>query len=198
MTGTVQVAYFITHPDVLIDPGVPVPDWKLAPCGRARMVRASASSWMAGVRSIWCSAERKSRDAASILGEQLGLSVAGLVGLGENDRSATGYLPAAEFESVADRFFAQPEQSVRGWERAIDAQRRIVTAVDHVCAAAAGCGGDLAIVSHGGVGTLLLCHLRGEAISRAHDQPRNNGGNYFAFDVGIRRVRHGWRAIDES
>jgi broad specificity phosphatase PhoE len=198
MTGTVQVAYFITHPDVLIDPAVPVPDWKLAPCGRARMVRASASSWMAGVRSIWCSAERKSRDAASILGEQLGLSVAGLVGLGENDRSATGYLPAAEFESVADRFFAQPEQSVRGWERAIDAQRRIVTAVDHVCAAAAGCGGDLAIVSHGGVGTLLLCHLRGEAISRAHDQPRNNGGNYFAFDIATRRLRHGWRAIDES
>jgi broad specificity phosphatase PhoE len=198
MTGTVQVAYFITHPDVLIDPGVPVPDWKLAPRGRARMVRASASSWMAGVRSIWCSAERKSRDAASILGEQLGLSVAGLVGLGENDRSATGYLPAAEFESVADRFFAQPEQSVRGWERAIDAQRRIVTAVDHVCAAAAGCGGDLAIVSHGGVGTLLLCHLRGEAISRAHDQPRNNGGNYFAFDIATRRLRHGWRAIDES
>ena len=162
------------------------------------MVRASASPWMAGVRSVWCSAERKARDAASTLGEQLGLSVAELVGLGENDRSATGYLPAAEFESVADQFFAQPERSVRGWERAVDAQCRIVAAVDHVLAASAGCGGDVVIVSHGGVGTLLLCHLRGEAISRTHDQPRNNGGNYFAFDIATRRLRHGWRAIDES
>lgn len=197
MTGAAQVAYFITHPDVLIDPGVPVPDWALAPRGRARMTRALALPWMAGVRRAWCSTERKARDGARILADQLGLSVAELVGLGENDRSATGYLPRAEFEAVADQFFAQPDHSVRGWERAVDAQRRIVAAVDHVLGASAGCDGDIAIISHGGVGTLLLCHLRGEAISRARDQPPNNGGNYFAFDVATRRLRHGWRPIDE-
>ena len=197
MTGTAQVATFITHPDVLIDPAVPVPDWKLAPRGRARMARASALPWMAGVRGVWCSTERKARDAARILAEQLGLSVTELAGLGENDRSATGYLPRTEFDSVADQFFARPDHSVRGWERAADAQRRIVAAVDHVLAASAGCDGDIVIVSHGGVGTLLLCHLRGAAISRAHDQPPNNGGNYFAFDVVARRLRHGWRPIDE-
>jgi len=198
MTGTAQVATFITHPDVLIDPAVPVPDWKLAPRGRARMARASALPWMAGVRGVWCSTERKARDAARILAEQLGLSVTELAGLGENDRSATGYLPRTEFDSVADQFFARPDHSVRGWERAADAQRRIVAAVDHVLAASAGCDGDIVIVSHGGVGTLLLCHLRGEAITRVHDQPPNNGGNYFAFDVATRRLRHGWRPIDES
>ncbi len=198
MTDAAQVAYFITHPDVLIDPAVPVPDWKLAPVGRARMVHALTLPWMAGVRGIWCSRERKARDAASILAGHLSLSVAELAGLGENDRSATGYLSRNEFETVADEFFARPDHSVRGWERAADAQRRIVAAVDHVLAASAGCGGDIAIISHGGVGTLLLCHLRGDAISRAHDQPPNNGGNYFAFDVAARRPRHGWRPIDES
>jgi broad specificity phosphatase PhoE len=85
---------------------------------------------------------------------------------------------------------------VRGWERAADAQRRVVTAVDHVVAASADSSGDVAIISHGGVGALLMCHLRGEAISRKHDQPPGNGGNYFAFAARSRQLRHGWRSID--
>src|SRR5206468_2942934 len=115
-----------------------------------------------------------------------------LAELGENDRSATGYLPKLEFEATADRFFATPEQSVRGWERAVDAQRRILGAVERVTSASAGCGGDIAIVSHGGVGALLLCALAGHSISRQHDQPGTAGGNYFGFDSRTRRIRHSW------
>jgi hypothetical protein len=33
----VSTVFFITHPDVAIDPGVPVPDWPLNERGRARM-----------------------------------------------------------------------------------------------------------------------------------------------------------------
>ena len=186
---------FITHPDVVIDPTLPVPDWPLSSLGRARMVRALALPWVAWIGTIWCSTERKARDGADILAAHLGLPVAERADLGENDRSATGYLPRAEFEAVADRFFACPEQSVRGWERAADAQRRIVAAVDYVCAASVGLG-NIAIVSHGGVGTLLLCHLRGVRISREHDQPPNNGGNFFAFDAATHRLHRGWQPID--
>jgi broad specificity phosphatase PhoE len=170
-----RTAYFLTHPDVLIDPIVPIPDWPLSPRGRDRMNRALSLPWVGGVRGIWCSAERKARDGAAILGQHLNLPVTELPGLGENDRSATGYLPKVEFEAVADRFFAHPTQSVRGWERAADAQARIVAAIHHVLGASA--EGDIAVVSHGGVGTLLLCYLRGDAISRQHDQPATNGGN---------------------
>lgn len=190
-------AYFVTHPDVLIDPAVPVPDWPLSPRGRERMARALDQPWVGGIGAVWCSTERKARDGASILAGHLGLPVAEWAALGENDRSATGYLPRAEFEAVADEFFAYPERSVRGWERAIDAQHRIVAAVDHVLAASAGCGGDVAIVSHGGVGTLLLCHLLGGPIGREHDQPPNNGGNFFAFDAASRALLHDrWQALD--
>lgn len=191
-----HTAYFVTHPDVLIDPAVPVPDWPLSPRGRERMACALALPWVPGVRAVWCSTERKARDGAEILADHLRVSVTALEGLGENDRSATGYLPRDEFEATADEFFAHPERSVRGWERAADAQRRIVAAMDQVLAASAGCGGDVAVVSHGGVGTLLLCHLRGEKIDRKHDQPPNNGGNYFAFDADTRTLHHGWRAVD--
>ena len=196
MIGAAQVVYFVTHPDVLIDPAEPVPDWPLTPRRRQRMTHALALPWVGGIRAVWCSKERKAREAAEILAGHLSLSVAELAELGENDRSATGYLPSAAFEATADLFFAKPDQSVRGWERAADAQHRIVAAVDHVLAASADCSGDVAIISHGGVGTLLLCHLRGETISRKHDQPPGSGGNYFAFAAHARQLHHGWRSID--
>ena len=95
---------------------------------------------------------------------------------------------------MAELFFAHPETSIRGWERAVNAQRRIVAAVEGVIAAAP--EGDVAIVAHGGVGALLLCHLLGALIGRAHDQPPNNGGNHFTFDAASRHLLHGWRPID--
>ena len=158
------------------------------------MERSLALPWVAGVRQVWCSTERKARDGACVVAEHLGLPVRELATLGENDRSATGYLPRAEFEAVADQFFAQPGESIRGWERAVDAQRRIAGAIETVLAADK--PGDVAIVAHGGVGALLLCYLRHVPISREHDQPPGNGGNYFAFDAVTRLVRHGWVAID--
>jgi broad specificity phosphatase PhoE len=80
------------------------------------------------VRRIFASSERKARDAAQILADGLGLSGYSVVdGLGENDRSAAGYLAQQEFEAAVDSFFAQPQTSVQGWELAADAQARIVS-----------------------------------------------------------------------
>ena len=196
MTSSARTVYFVTHPDVLIDPAITVSEWPLSLRGRERMAHVLALPWINEVRALWCSTEQKARDGADMLAKHVDLPVAELVGLGENDRSATGYLPRAEFEAVADLFFAHPNESIRGWEKAVDAQRRIVCAIQEVLTVSASCGGDIAIVAHGGVGTLLLCRLRGDPIARQHDQPPNNGGNYFAFDAVTRRIHHGWKAID--
>jgi broad specificity phosphatase PhoE len=99
----------------------------------------------------------------------------------ENDRSATGFLPPDEFEAVANQFFARPVVSVQGWERAIDAQSRIVREVEHVLARNR--VGDVLFVGHGAVGTLLYCHYAARAIDRALDQP-SGGGHCFAFAKG--------------
>jgi broad specificity phosphatase PhoE len=84
--------------------------------------------WMPGLRTIYCSTERKAIEGAAILAKALGLPYSASPELGENDRSSTGYLPQKEFAAVVAEFFGKPEESVRGWERAIDAQTRIVTA----------------------------------------------------------------------
>ncbi len=188
--------HFITHPEVVIDPAVPVPEWPLSAVGARRMRLAAGRPWLAGVRSMFVSAERKAADAAGLLAETLGISPVVIEGLGENDRSATGYLPKAEFEAVADEFFARPEDSVRGWERAVDAQRRIVGAVERALSLAPSAG-DVAIVSHGGVGALLLCHLEAMPISRSADQPGGGGGHAYAFDRVSRRLLSGWRRIED-
>lgn len=190
----IETVWFVTHPAVVIDPDVPVPEWPLSQAGRAHMRAALGRPWARGLAAIWSSTERKATDAAGILAEATELGFSTLAALGENDRSATGYLPRAEFEATADLFFAHPERSIRGWERAVDAQRRIVAAVDAVLAAAP--AGDVAIIAHGAVGALLMAALEGVPISRVHDQPAGSGGNLFAFDRARRLLRHGWQPID--
>jgi len=126
-------------------------------------------TWIAHVAAIYCSTEQKAVDGATILSEALGLPFQQVAALGENNRAATGYLPTAEFEATADAFFARPSESIRGWERAFDAQVRIAGAVEHIASTAPGAG-PIAVVSHGGVGALLLCHLKGVPISRTETQ----------------------------
>lgn len=183
---------FISHPEVVIDPKVPVPDWGLSPRGGERLAVLLAEPWIAKVVAVWSSLERKAIETALPIAATRGLTVRTLRELHENDRSATGFLPPDEFERVADRFFAEPMQSVRGWETAKAAQDRIVAAVCRVDAESP--PGGVAIAAHGAVGTLLYCHLAGEAISRTHDQ--KGAGNVIAFERGTWRLIHGWRPID--
>ncbi len=185
MTG--REIWFVTHPDVAIDPAVEVREWRLSPRGRARM----AGFRVPGVGAIWSSTERKAMEAAEILAGGAGFRT--LAALGENDRSATGYLPRDAFEAMADAFFASPDRSVCGWERAADAQARIVAAIACVREATPG-DGPIAVVAHGGVGALLMSHVMGAPISRATDQPPGSGGHFFVF-AGATLVQ-GWRAID--
>ncbi|TPG53670.1 histidine phosphatase family protein [Roseomonas nepalensis] len=188
--------HFITHPEVVIDPSVPVPEWPLSPAGSHRMSLALEQPWMSGLGAVFSSAERKATDATRLIADRFGLLPIIVAELGENDRSATGYLPKAEFEATVNLFFAHPEESVRGWERAVDAQRRIVAAVERILAEAPG-DGDIAIVSHGGVGALLLCHLKNVPISRAEDQPGAGGGCVYSFDRKTRALLSGWRLIED-
>jgi hypothetical protein len=51
----VPTAFFITHPDVVIDPGIPIPDWPLNERGRARMHAMTAQPWARELRRIFAS-----------------------------------------------------------------------------------------------------------------------------------------------
>lgn len=190
-----RLVYFITHPDVVIDPEVPVPRWPLSERGRARMKRLLAQPWLESIGAIYCSTEQKAIDGAEILARHLSIAHKMVDELGEIDRSATGYLPQQEHAATARQLYANPYRNVRGWESAHDAQRRIVEAVERVIERDRG-RGSLAIVSHGAVGTFHLCHLRGCPIRWEERQPSGHGGNYYCFEAQSKALLHGWRPID--
>jgi broad specificity phosphatase PhoE len=190
-----RLVFFITHPNVVISRDLPVPQWPLSERGLWRMHESLRQPWVGGISAIYCSREQKAIDGAQVLAAHLSLTAQQMHELGENDRSSTGFLPPAEFEEVANQFFARPRESVLGWEPAVNAQRPICGAVDSIVSADR-TAGSIAIVSHGAVGTLLFCHLSGFEISRKWDQPANGGGNYFSFTAETRRVLHGWTPID--
>ena len=140
------------------------------------------------------SAETKAIETATPLARALGCQLDIREAMHENDRSATGFLPPEEFESVADRFFARPADSVRGWETAIAAQDRIVREVGDCLSRCA--SGDVLFVGHGGVGTLLFCHLSGLPISRDYDQGPGGGGCYFEFAGPLGRPKARWQPLE--
>ena len=178
-----------------MDPDTPVPEWGLSPTGRARAERlAQAAPWPETTRII-ASAERKAIETAACLSSAWQCPMEVRPHMHENDRSATGYLAPSAFEAAADRFFAAPHESLRGWETANAAQTRIVSeALDCVWHHL---DGDVLFVGHGAVGTLLYCALAGLGIDRQYDQP-SGGGNWFAFDIDSRAICHHWRPMEDA
>ena len=180
----------MSHPEVVIDPAVPVPRWHLAPEGVARMRRYADT--LPRPDAVWASTECKAIEAAGVLAGRHGVGVRVHAGLDENDRSSTGYLPPEAFQAAADAFFARPEESFQGWERAVDAQARVVAAWREIVAESRGAaGGEIVIVGHEGTGTLLLCALAGLGIDRRHDAPGQ--GCWWGWQAGA--LTAGWRAI---
>lgn len=181
---------YITHADVVVDPAVPVPRWGLSDRGRARVTAMLAQPWVAGVTRVVSSGETKALESAGILADHLGLGIEQRDATGEIDRSVPGFLPAAEFELVADACFARPDVSASGWEPAAVAQARVAAALADLLDAP----GDVVVVGHGGVGTLWYCHLAGIPIERRWDQPGQ--GHWFTVVDG--RPVHHWRRIEDA
>lgn len=192
-------ALYLTHPQVRMDPAVPVPLWGLSDEGRQRAEAFAARRIVPAGTFVFSSRETKALELAEMVAAQAGSPVLADHQMGENDRSATGFLPPALFEETADRFFAAPEESVDGWERAADAQRRIV---DTVLSALRSVPPDTAVIfcGHGAVGTLLKCHLGVRKIARSEDQSRHGhrgGGNAFLFDVTGTALHSEWMAMED-
>ncbi|HEU0103979.1 MAG TPA: histidine phosphatase family protein [Mycobacteriales bacterium] len=187
-----RLLHVVTHPEVEVRADVPVPDWSLSELGRRRAQGLLRLWWVPRVRHVFSSSERKAAQTAELLARACGATgVAVDPDLGENDRSATGFLPPAEFEELADLFFAHPARSSRGWETAQDAQVRVVGAVGRCLRHAV--EGDVAVVCHGAVATLLWCHLAREPIDRRHDQPGQ--GSWYSVDLDTLSPLGRWRRL---
>ena len=187
------IVRYLSHPQVSVDPRIPVGHWSLSDVGRDRTKTVTESRRLKNTTRIVSGAETKAIETATIIAATLVLDISVREDMHENDQSSTGFLPQDKFDAMAEAFFANPDRSVKGWERAIDAQSRIVAATSEVVSHHR--DGDLLLVGHGAVGTLLYCHFAGQPIDRIYDQPVG-GGNYFAIDLETTRVLHHWQPME--
>jgi len=188
---------FITHPEVVIDPGQPITEWPLNAVGRARMERFVDLLAGRTITAVYASTERKARDGAAIVAERLGLSYRTHEDFSENDRSSTGFIAPPEFWAVVREFFGRPHESIRGWERAADAQTRVVNAVRRVLREDE-TSGDIVVVSHGAVGCLLTAHLQKVEIGRESRPQHPGGGCFIVIDRDTFTLAQTWRAIEDG
>jgi broad specificity phosphatase PhoE len=178
---------------VVVNPGAPIPEWDLSETSRQRLEVLLTQPWLKTIGAVFCSDEQNARTTTERIAAYLNLAAEIISELGEIDRSATGYLERSELIPVVAAFFVEPHESSRGWERAADAQMRTIRAVEGIISRSSP-GANIAVVGHGGVGTLLLNHIKGTGITQADAPPRQ--GYYFAFTVEDKRRLHPWKPID--
>lgn len=177
---------FLTHPDVLLNQAVPITEWGLSESGRKKAVRVSDRKWISKVEEIYSSKETKARETAQIISNKLNVECIFVEELGEIDRSSTGYMELEKFKEAVDSFFSEPRASHRGWETAVQAQKRITSIVfDRIVKNSI--ARRLLIVSHGGVGALLMADLLEKSISREYCQ--ESQGSYFLFRENKKLVK---------
>ncbi len=192
--GNLSTVYYLTHTQIRVDPAMPVRDWHLSDEGRARVLRVVNAPWVSRVTRVIASSENRVVEMARIFADRRDLPVDIHAEIDDSARPLSEFLSMMDLDEALNAFFARPRTSARtGWETAADAQRRAVAGLDALLAGEPD-KGDMLIIGHGRIGTLLLCHLAGLPISRDHFQP-TPGGNLFAFDRLSRKVLFRWRAV---
>jgi broad specificity phosphatase PhoE len=154
-----QTIFLVRHAEVSLDLTVAAEHWKLSTAGQAWAERLAALSIFANLDTVWTSPEPKAQATAQPLAYRQSARLFIHPDLAELQRGPTNIPDRESYEAAVRNAFDQPEHSIEGWERAADAQRRIVGCVMSL---AAETPGSFAIVSHGLVLALLLARLRGQ------------------------------------
>lgn len=186
--------YFITHPEVVIDPETLVSQWQLSDLGKKRAEFFAQAPWIPSLSVVYSSAELKAYQTAEIVTRKLHLPIHIQSKLGEIDRSSTGYVEKIELTKIVKDFFKHPDKPVKGWERAKDAQKRITKTVTDIISQYS--DDNIAVFSHGMVGALLNSYFKNASIHQRYEQSQL--GSYFVVETAEMKIIKDWTNIDED
>ena len=190
-----MLSYYVTHPEVLIEPRLPSTEWLLSPKGRAPAEAFAARGALPDEARIIASTEFKTMETAAILAQGRPFETDDR--LRENIRTGTGYVGPEEFDRLFHLMFARPDESAGGWETATATQRRVVAAVE---TALGNQSLTTIFVGHGSAGTFLKCAVADRPISRSEEQREMawpGGSNVFAFDWASRSLIRDWQSFKD-
>ncbi|MCA9916507.1 MAG: histidine phosphatase family protein [Anaerolineales bacterium] len=147
----------VRHTAVFIDPSVSSHDWVLTEDGRSATHTLAHKLIPYQPSRLITSEEPKAIATGAALAEVLALPTHAAPGLQEHDRRGVPYFEnKAEFETAVAHFFTHPHDLVFGNETAVQARMRFGTAVQQQQETYP--QDTLALVTHGTVLTLFLCH----------------------------------------
>ena len=149
----------VKHSSPEIIENVPAREWTLSQEGRERSHRLAELLRPYQPEVIICSFEPKAQETASILGEELGLTVHAVEGLHEHDRSSSPYYSSEEFHKLMQEFFERPQVLVFGKETADESLARFRGAVERILKSYE--DKSIIIVAHGTVISLFVSWLSG-------------------------------------
>lgn len=193
-----MVVHVVSHPEVQVDPAVPVPQWGLSDAGRARLRRLLEFPWARSAVLVASSAETKALQTARP-------SPRPAVARCTSTRSWGRTTAAARVSPRPRGSRRSPTPSSSNPGAACAGGRPRPPPSSASCTPWTACSGERGscpdparttswvVATHGGVGTLLLCALRGIPVDRRHDQPGQ--GSWYRFDTVTGRVAEGWRRI---
>lgn len=151
--------YFITHPEVIPDPAIPISMWDYTDYGWARWEKILKKLWIKEIERLYSSPQVRAVKAAQQMADSLGYNLRIREDLGPIIRPDKKFLPAEEFAAAKGQFYEFPGNSIVGWEKAIDAQKRIIVAVDTILQESQNIN-HIGVVSHEDMAILLLCHIK--------------------------------------
>ncbi len=175
-----KTIYFITHPDVIIDQSKPPSEWHISEKGENQVTQLASQHFWRYVQHIFTSSEPRATETGQILHSIHNIAIRPFPELQEQRRSNTNYfLSLTELAITMRMFFSRPKESIRGWESAVDAQKRMVNAIDSLQELYPDYQ-TIAIISHGIVGSLLRGYLMNHPIEESLCQ--EDIGSYIQFD----------------
>lgn len=155
MTGQERRLILVRHslPEFVV--GVPASQWRLSAEGRRRCQQLAERLVSYDLAIVVTSQETKATETGQIVAEVLDLPWETAPGLHEHERGVVkGTGGQEEFQAQIAQLFERPSHLVMGYETADQAHDRFAAAVADVVAQHP--TGNLAIVTHGTVMTLLV------------------------------------------
>lgn len=179
-----------THPAVSIDPSIPIDHWDLSEEGFKQAKQALDLDLWKNVDVIYSSTELKAYGMAEKIAQKYNLEFDDshkIYDLGET-RNRT-FIPPDAFDEAVGEWYRDPDHNINGWEPINVMNLRVSKCIDALMDKCT--GQTVAIVAHGGSGTMIKCHIQGIPPSRSED-PHKISGGYFIADWDNKRIIKDW------
>lgn len=182
---------YLTHPAVNIDSQTPIDQWSLSDKGWEQAKQSLELDFWKSVDVLYASTELKAYSMADMIANEYNIpfdDAHKIYDLGET-RGRT-FIPPDQFEEAVKEWYQDLDHNIHGWEPINEMFKRVGVCIDRLMANHH--DKTVAIVGHGGSGTMVKCHIMG-ITPRRNDDPHEVAGGYFIADWDNKRIAQDWK-----